>query len=119
MLPPLASVSYILGTVIQHHPKSQTRTPWRFFLGLLCLALVVFGSTVQVAHNHPGGDISHADCSLCLTAHVVAQVVSNPVPIPAVLVLAAVEETLPQPKTHTLSVFALFTRPPPAPSNFS
>jgi hypothetical protein len=86
---------------------------------LLCLALVVLGSTVQVAHSHPGGDISHADCSLCLTAHVVAQVVSNPVPIPAILVVAAVEELLPEPRPATISVFALFTRPPPVVSNIA
>lgn len=99
--------------------KSQRKTPWRLILGLLCLALVVLGSTVQVAHSHPGGDISHADCSLCLTAHVVAQVVSNPIPIPAALVVAAVEEALPDARPVTFSVFALFTRPPPVVSTLA
>jgi len=80
---------------------------------------VVLGSTIQVAHTHPGGDLSHADCSLCLTAHVVAQVVGNPVPIPVVLVVASVEESLPEASPATLSVFALFTRPPPAVSHLA
>jgi hypothetical protein len=94
-------------------------TSWRLLLGLLCLGLVVLGSTIQVAHSHPSGDISHADCSLCLTAHVVAQVVSNPAPIPETRVVAAVEESLPEVRPATLSVFALFTRPPPVVSNIA
>jgi len=105
--------------VIRLGKKSQRQTPWRVLLGLLCLALVVLGSTIQVAHTHAGGDLSHADCSLCLTAHVVAQVVSNPVPIPAALVVASVEESLPESRPATLSVFALFTRPPPAVSRLA
>ncbi len=99
--------------------KPHRETLWRLLLCLLCLALVVLGSTIQVAHTHPGGDISHADCSLCLTAHVVAQVVTNPVQIPAVLIVASVVESLPEPRPATISVFALFTRPPPAVSNLA
>lgn len=94
--------------------RSQFQTPWTLLLGLLCLALVVFGSTVQVAHSHPGGDISHADCSLCATAHVVAEIAGNPVPIPATLVVAYIAESISTPRSETLSIFALFTRPPPA-----
>jgi hypothetical protein len=100
-------------------PKSPRRTPWRLLLGLLCIGLVALGSTIQVAHTHAGGDIAHADCSLCLTAHVVAQVVSSPVPIPAAPVVASVEEPLPEVRPATLSVFALFTRPPPAVSRLA
>lgn len=95
-------------------PKSQLTARWTFVLGLLCLALVVFGSTVQVAHSHPGGDISHADCSLCATAHVVAQVVSSPIVLQAALAVSPVQDFAPLPRPSTLSVFALFTRPPPA-----
>lgn len=101
-----------------HRPKSLSQS-WRLVLGLLCIAIVVLGSTIQAAHSHAGGDISHADCSLCVTAHVVAQVVSNPVPIPAALILASVEESLPEPLPAKFSVFALFTRPPPALSNLA
>jgi hypothetical protein len=93
--------------------KSISQTPWKFLLGILCLALLVFGSVVQVAHTHPGGDIAHTDCSLCATAHVVAQKVSQPVPIPAALVVSAVREFSAAPRPQTLSAFALFTRPPP------
>jgi hypothetical protein len=79
----------------------------------------VLGSTIQVAHSHPDGDIAHADCSLCLATHVVAQVAGSPMPVPAALVVASVEEALPDDSPATLSVFALFTRPPPAVSNLT
>jgi len=42
--------------MIRRYPKLQDRSTWRLLLGLLCLALVIVGSTVQVAHTHPGGD---------------------------------------------------------------
>lgn len=99
--------------------KSHRPTPWRLLLGLLCLALVVLGSTAQAAHSHPGGDISHSDCSLCATAHVVAQVVGNPVPLPATLVVAVVEEMRPQARRTPAPIFALFTRPPPPVSDLA
>jgi hypothetical protein len=93
--------------------KSRSQTPWKFLLGILCLALLVFGSVVQVAHTHPGGDIAHTDCSLCATAHIVAQLVSQPVPVPATFIFSAVREFTAAPRPQKLSVFALFTRPPP------
>jgi hypothetical protein len=93
--------------------KSRPQTPWKFLLGILCLALLVFGSVVQVAHTHPGGDIAHSDCSLCATAHIVAQKVSQPVPVPATIVFSAVREFTAAPRPQTPSDFALFTRPPP------
>jgi hypothetical protein len=105
--------------VIRYTPKSRYQTSWRLFLGLLCLALVVLGSTVQVAHSHSGGDISHSDCSLCATAHVVAHVVSNPVALPAILVVTEVRECGPQARRAPDSIFALFTRPPPPVSNLA
>ncbi len=107
-------MSYIYVRMIRRYPKLQDRSTWRLLLGLLCLALVIVGSTVQVAHTHPGGDISHADCSLCATAHVVVQVASEPVPLLAVLVVTPVSSFVLKPRPTAISVFALFTRPPPA-----
>jgi len=80
---------------------------------------VLFGSTVQVAHTHASGEIGHADCALCATAHVVAQTVANPSPAPAALVIAPVQQLLLQHPPSRISVFALFTRPPPAASTAS
>lgn len=93
--------------------KSLGTGTWRLLVGLLCCALVVFGGTVQVAHSHAGGEMAHADCAFCATAHVVAQTVGVPTPVPAVLVVAAVREFRPQARPARITVFALFTRPPP------
>lgn len=92
---------------------------WGMFLGLLCIALVLIGSTLQVAHTHPGGDLSHSDCSLCVSAHVVAQIVSNPIPVPAALTVVAEPTFHAKPRPERLSIFALFTRPPPAVSTLA
>ena len=86
---------------------------------MVCLALVVLSSTVQVAHTHAGGEISHADCSLCATAHVVAQVVSNPVLLSATLVVAEVPDCPPPTLLAPSPIFALFTRPPPPVSDLA
>ena len=93
--------------------KSRSRTTQGIFLALLCVVLVILGGTIQVAHGHQPGSVSHSDCSLCTTAHLVI-LASLPV---AVLVLArqvaevdALLQTVPP---RTLFVFELFTRPPP------
>jgi hypothetical protein len=85
----------------------------------LCLALVVFGSTIQVAHSHSNGDISHADCSLCATAHVVAQAVAAPAAVVTVLVVASVSISVPLRRPARPAVFALFIRPPPVVSTLA
>jgi hypothetical protein len=76
--------------------------------------LVTFCGTLQAVHTHPNGDVLHADCSLCATAHVTAHVVQTPVPAPAVAVFAVLEATPQTIAPPSPSAFALFTRPPPA-----
>ena len=44
-------------------------------LGIVCIGLVLMTGMVQVAHSHPSGHPDH-DCSLCITAHHVIQVVA-------------------------------------------
>lgn len=100
-------------------PKSQRQAPWKLLLGLLCVGLVLLGGTLQAVHTHASGDLSHADCSLCATAHVVAQIVSNPVPLPTALPIAAAPRFKAPPRQVRLSAFALFTRPPPAASTLA
>jgi hypothetical protein len=92
------------------------QSSWRLLLALLCVFLVVVTGTIQVVHAHPVGDISHADCSLCATAHVTVQVVEPPVALFVSAVVAAVEASVPPIRTGTVFTFALFTRPPPADS---
>jgi hypothetical protein len=94
--------------------KSRLPKRWGVLLGFLCIALVLLGGTLQAVHTHSNGDVSHADCSLCATAHVVAEVVSNPVPLPAALLIATAPTYKVRQRVIRVSDFALFTRPPPA-----
>jgi hypothetical protein len=105
--------------VIRNDSKPQWHGSWRFLLGLLCIALVVLGGTIQVAHTHANGDVTHNDCSLCATAHVVAQVVAAPAPLPVVAAVVPVLVLVPLAPPSRPSVFDLFTRPPPAVSTLA
>jgi hypothetical protein len=89
---------------------------WRLLLALLCVFLVVATGTVQAIHAHPVGDISHADCSLCATAHVTVQVVEPPATLLIAAVVTEVEAFVPPIRIGTVFTFALFTRPPPVDS---
>ncbi|HEX4650549.1 MAG TPA: hypothetical protein VH250_03505 [Granulicella sp.] len=85
----------------------------RLLLGVLCILLVLLGGTIEAAHSHPGL-APHPDCALCATAHVVAQVVAAP-SLPAVAMLVeAVPQRVPLSAARALSIFDLFTRPPPS-----
>jgi hypothetical protein len=92
---------------------SRTSQSWRIFFALLCVLLVVVAGTVQVAHTHADA-ANHADCSLCVAAHVAVHLVQSPVPAPTVAVVAKLESEPRSILPAALSTFALFTRPPPA-----
>jgi hypothetical protein len=100
--------------VIYKGSNSTRQTPWKLFLALLCIGLVLACGTIQAVHVHPDGDISHADCPLCATAHVAVQVVVPPVTLHIAPVVEMVEALIPALRPKALSIFALFTRPPPA-----
>ncbi len=91
----------------------RTGKSWRIFLALVCVLLVVVAGTVQVAHTHADGAVTHADCSLCVAAHITVQVVQIPAQAPPVAVVTALEAEPPSVMPVPLSTFALFTRPPP------
>jgi len=93
--------------------RSGAVRPWRVLLALVCVLLVVVAGTVQVAHTHADGAITHADCSLCATAHITVNLVQTPAPAPAVAVIAVLEAEPPSVLPIAFSTFALFTRPPP------
>jgi hypothetical protein len=82
---------------------------WR----ILCMLLVVVAGTAQVAHTHADG-MAHADCSLCVAAHVTVQRAKTPAPVPSVAVVTVLEAEPPSVLPIALLTFALFTRPPPA-----
>jgi hypothetical protein len=94
--------------------KLQRRTghPWRLLLAILCVVLVVFTGTVQVAHAHADAD-THADCSLCAVAHITVHMAQTPAPAPPVVVVTVLQSLPPVFLPVALSTFALFTRPPP------
>lgn len=87
---------------------------WRVILAVLCIGLVALGTTVQVAHSHLDKDASHADCSLCVIAHVGAEAVPAPVTLAVATFVSLIETTSPVTRPAAVLTFALFTRPPPA-----
>lgn len=97
-----------------YRQNTNARQPWRVLLAALCVLLVVVAGVVQVAHTHSDGAATHADCGLCAAAHVSVQVAYAPVSAPPVAVVTAIEPIPGVVQPPTLSVFALFTRPPPA-----
>lgn len=78
-----------------------------------CVLLVVFGITVQLTHTHLSKEISHADCSLCITAHATPVAAGSPnVPVAATFLSVVETPAVLERPTLTLG-FAQFTRPPP------
>ena len=76
-------------------------------------ALVVCASIVQVGHAHAGGQGVQSDCALCHTAHVIVQLpIPQSLPHSVWIVEATVAPLQPIPLSQ-ISVFSLFTRPPP------
>jgi hypothetical protein len=97
-----------------NRPKLRAGRPWRILLALVCVLLVVVSGAVQVAHTHAGGADTHANCPLCVAAHVTIHHAQMPAPAPLAAVFAVLESVAPRDLPSNLSTFALFTRPPPA-----
>jgi hypothetical protein len=101
-------------------PTPHMRSPWRLFLGTLCVLLVLLGGAISATHSHANDSIAHGDCGLCAVAHTTAKAGTPFVPVVVALVFVRLE-TVPavsRPRT-TLSDFALYTRPPPAVAHLS
>ncbi|GGA64397.1 hypothetical protein GCM10011507_15010 [Edaphobacter acidisoli] len=92
--------------------KPGSRSTWRLLLAFLCIALVIVLGTVQVAHSHPDR-LFHADCALCITAHVAVHATVPPVTLRVTHVESFVEALVLPSRQRTIQTFALFTRPPP------
>jgi hypothetical protein len=98
--------------------KRGASVSWVSILGIVCVALVLMTGVLQVTHSHPAGQPDH-DCSLCVSAHHVAQVVvvvtmavsSRPV------AHYVVESFTPVPRQRF--VLKLANRPPPVPPAFA
>jgi|SRR5271154_636125 len=102
------------------HFLSQPRARFSLvsLLGIVCIALVLMSGIVQVAHSHPSGQPDH-DCSLCITAHQVIQIVA---PVTLALSSVAVTGVAPEPilkRPGRYFFFKLASRPPPADPAFA
>ena len=86
---------------------------WGLLVGVLCALLVVLAGTLSVTHGHEDANVSHADCSLCATAHAPVQLAISSALIPVAQVFTRVEVSLPPARARHLTRSALFTRPPP------
>ena len=86
----------------------------RTLLAVVCVLLVLFAGTVQAVHSHLGCPDPHANCSLCVTAHVAVHLIQTQEPASAARVVAAVETLPPAELPSGVSAFSHFTRPPPA-----
>jgi hypothetical protein len=100
------------------HAPPRSRFSWLALLGMVCIALVLAGSIVQVAHTHPSGQPDH-DCSLCVSAHHVIQIAPAVHLAVASVTVApiAVEPVLALP--HRQFFYKLSSRPPPADPAFA
>jgi hypothetical protein len=92
---------------------------WRILLGVFCIALLMVGGVVSATHNHAKEDVSHQDCSLCVTAHMAVQVAVTVTQVTTAQVFTRVETSQPVSRPQFTPQFALFSRPPPARSNRS
>ncbi len=98
--------------------KRGAPVSWISILGIACVTLVLLTGVLQVTHTHANGQPDH-DCSLCVTAHHVAQVV-------VVVMLASVSDTVARfvaarftPFPRQRFVLKLANRPPPVPSDLA
>ena len=92
--------------------QQNVRSAYRLLIAAICILLILVCGTAQVAHTH-ADTIFHADCSLCVTAHVVIHAEQSPVAAPSVAVSVFIDRFIPAAVPKTVAAFALFTRPPP------
>jgi hypothetical protein len=95
-------------------PRPPWVLAWKPILAMVCIALVLFTGVLQVTHSHPNGHVD-PDCSLCMTAHHVAQgviVVTLEISSQRVARVAP-KDFAPLPRQRF--VLKLANRPPPVP----
>ena len=99
--------------------KRGPRHSWIAILGIACVALILLTGVIRVTHHHANGRID-PDCSLCMVAHTVAQVV---VVVAVQIVSRPVEryvaETYRAPLPRQRFVLKLANRPPPSTPAFA
>lgn len=95
--------------------KMSLRGParWRILLAVCCIALVIFGGVLEVAHSHSPNDMNHAGCAFCATAHLATRA-SAPITAPArTRQVTAIVAEIAFVTVRRFSYFSLCIRPPP------
>jgi uncharacterized protein (UPF0276 family) len=78
------------------------------------MALVLVSGTLSVTHSHSNDVDNHGTCSLCATAHTVAQVTQAPAQVVTIQVYELLEHVVATARPRAVIVTRHFTRPPPA-----
>ncbi len=94
--------------------KSSALSPWRSFLGVLCMALVLMSGTLSVTHSHAHAVDEHGTCGLCVSAHMAVDLTAPAPQIVLIQVFTELEPAAPVARAQSAPHFALFSRPPPA-----
>lgn len=94
--------------------RSNANASWRILLGICCIALIILGGTIHVAHFHAPGSAPDPGCALCATAHVaISPAAPIVVPVRVQLVAAILADLQPAHPRHFV-VLSLTIRPPPS-----
>ncbi len=104
---------YTLG-VLQSKLKPVTLSPWKSFLGVLCIVLVLVSGTLSVTHSHGKAVDEHGTCGLCVSAHMTAHLAAPAPQLILTEVFIELEPSIPVARAYFVPHFALFCRPPPA-----
>src|SRR5262245_61268127 len=105
--------------MLMRNPNSRMGIPWWKTLGFFCVVLLLFTGLVQAVHTHSWGEMQHADCALCITAHA-SFASATPAHGVAVIFVTVGRVASDQPLSrHRLIQTSLFNRPPPAQPAFS
>ncbi|WP_263378943.1 hypothetical protein [Granulicella paludicola] len=93
--------------------KSTSLSRWQILLSVLGMVLVLVSGTLSVTHSHGNAIDDHGTCSLCVSAHAVAQIASAPVEVVTFLTYELLVPPTPIIRPRTVVFTAYFTRPPP------
>lgn len=105
--------------MMPHKLNSSALSPWKSFLGVLCMALVLIGGTLSVTHNHAHAVDEHGTCGLCVSAHMAVDLTAPAPQIVLIQVFTDLESATPVARPQSAPHFALFSRPPPAATHLS
>lgn len=93
--------------------KKRFQWSWASWLGVLCIALVLLVGFIQSTHTHPLGQVDHEGCSLCNTAHQVAQSVALVTVAVSVQPVWRAAAEKPSERPRQKFIHKLANRPPP------